>query len=491
MAGSRKTIVRNSALIAGGAILGNICSLLFRLIIARVYGPDGFGVFSIGFMLVSVITTIALFGLPAGVTKFVSEYRSQEEERQILTLIVICFIISIPVGLILTILLIIFSQSIAGDILNSPNSAEFLRWFALQIPANMIILLAASFVLGYERGGLNVAIREMFPKLFILLFTLALVAIGASVYEVGVGYVIARWIAALIGVAAIFYFARQPDTYMMTSHNTLIETKTVLFYSLPLLLTTSTQFLLNWIDTFFVAFYLGDSEVGIYQTAFILGSSLSLFFTAIAKSLFPNFSALLAEGDLSEISRRYTEAVRWGLLITVAPFFYLIVFPTTSLTMIFGTEYSPASLPLIIIITGQLATVIFGPGTELVKSNSNTMIIFYIYLIAAVINAVGNIILIPPLGISGAAVSTSAAASTQAFVLFIKSRSLVDLSLPIKEIIRIISAGAITGTLFYFIPYPINSILYFILSIAMFSSAYIIISTIIGAIKRQDVSHIL
>lgn len=491
MAGSRKVLVRNSALIAGGAILGNVISLLFRLIIAREYGPNSFGIFSIGFMLVSVMTTVALLGFPAGVTKYVSEYRSRGEYELALTVIGVCLSISLFLSTILMFILTIGSHTIAQDVLNSSNSGKFIQWFAFQIPANTIIILTAAFALGHERGGVQVAIKEVVPKTLLLIFTIGVIFIGGSIFKVGIGYVAARWVAAIIGMIVVCIFISRRNLPNISIQNPISESKSLIIYSTPLLFTSFTGLFLNWVDTFFVSFYMTNSDVGIYQTAFLLGSSLNVFSTAISTSLFPNFSALLSEGRTSEISQRYTEGIRWGLIITTAPFLYLLVFPDVSLGILFGFEYSSAALPLSVILIGQFSAISFGPATSILKSSDNTTFIFKTYIVAAIVNIVSNVVLIPRIGIVGAAVGTSAATFSQSGMLFLKSQSILNINLPIRTLLQVISIGGISGISLSFIFPTINSPIQFLLSILIFSLIYLIFATITGMVKRRDLSMIL
>lgn len=490
MAGSLRTIVRNSVLIASGLILGNVSSLIFRLAIARVYGPSSFGVFSIGFMFVSITTTVAVFGLPAGVTRYVSRYRSTGKEQRIPTVVGASLAISLGLGVLLTIVLVIWGQPIARHVLNSPDSARFIRWFAFQIPANAIILITAAFALGHERGGMQIAVKEVSPKLLVLGFAVGIIVTGGSIFDVGLGYVVARWIAAAVGLAVTLYLLISSDVIDISVTEPADEARELLLYSSPLLLTTFTGFFLNWIDTFLVAFYLSDAKVGVYQTAFILGTSLSLFFAAISESLFPNFSALLGEENGAEVSKRYAEGVRWALIITAAPFFYLLVFPEVSLGMLFGQEFAIAGGPMVIILAGQFLGISFGPSTGLLKSIGDTRFIFYTYIAAALLNLLGNYFLIPMIGLHGAAVSTATATVVQSFIIFRKSDSIISLKLPLNGIIRTLFAGVISGTFFLYTYPDINSINTFMFSILAYSVLYILVSIASGSIRRNDIRTI-
>jgi len=442
-------------------------------------------------MLITVSTTISLVGLPAGVTKFVNNYRAKNEEQRIFAVIKITLLISIPLGIITTYLLSTWGPIFVRSLLNSPDSADFLPLFAIQVPANIIILVSAAFAQGLERGGLQVTIRGFMPKLLVLINTLFIIIIGGNIYDVGTGYILARWITALFGIAIIYYLLPKNIDIVSTNQNLGEVSKTLILYSSPLLLTTFTGFFLNWIDTFFVAYYLTDAYVGIYQVAFLLGSSLSLFFTSIAKSLFPNFSALIAEGDLTKMSHRYNEAIRWGLIISSAPFFYLLVFPRESLGVIFGAQYHGGTTALAIILIGQFIAILSGPGTEVIKSNGNTRFIFVTYIIAIIVNTLLNAMLIPHFAIAGAAVATSAAISIKAILLFYRSCIFLDLSFPTFDVIRILLVGMISSVLSSLLPLQIESAPVFVFTILIFILIYILMLFSIGPTNWKEIRNII
>jgi O-antigen/teichoic acid export membrane protein len=442
MAGSPRTVARNSLLIAAGLVIGSASSLVFRVLVARVYGPENFGVFSIGFMVVTATTTLALLGFPAGATKFVSEYRSLEAHDRVLAVLGFCLAVSLPLSLLLTGSLFLFARPLVQHSLGSAESAGFLRWFALQIPANVLIHLSAAFALGRERGGTQVVIREVLPKSLLLAFAAGVVVLGGSIIDVGLAYVAARWVAGVLGLLAVLYLVRYADPRRVQISHIVDEAKPLFIYSSPLLLTTFTGFLLNWVDTFFVAYFLDEARVGIYQTAFILGSVLGLFFTAISNSMFPNLSALLSRNDTGEAAHRYGGSIRWGLIVSVAPFSYMVLFPGTTLRILFGPEYLSAALPLVVILVGQIVMISFGPGLGALKASGDTTFILAAYVVSTGVNIVGNVALIPRLGILGAAIATALSTALLGLLFFMKSRAVIGVGFPVTDVARIAAAGA-------------------------------------------------
>ena len=82
-----KLIVKSSFIVFIGLFLSKLFFYLYRLLIARFFGPEEYGVFSLAFSIFLFFALLFTFGLDKGLLRFISFYRGKNETDKIRHLI--------------------------------------------------------------------------------------------------------------------------------------------------------------------------------------------------------------------------------------------------------------------------------------------------------------------------------------------------------------------------------------------------------------------
>jgi len=69
---SLASIAKGAGIIMFGMIMGKIIGTVNQIILARVLGPDDFGLLNLGFSLFSIFSIIGMFGMKGGIARYVS-----------------------------------------------------------------------------------------------------------------------------------------------------------------------------------------------------------------------------------------------------------------------------------------------------------------------------------------------------------------------------------------------------------------------------------
>jgi len=476
---------RNAIYLFLGVVVANLASFLFRILLAREFGPDGFGVFSLALMTTSIATVIALLGLPDGVITFVSKFHEQEEYDRAAGVVAASFGLSFGAAVLLAVVVILAAPLLSIRVFDSPALADVLWWFAFVIPANAIVDVSAAYFLGIQRGGYNTLIKQVIPKTALLVLVAVIAVIDGPLVAVGVAYLAAMGVAAVVGIAAVGNSLSRDRIERFS-----VDIPDLLTYSVPLLATSAIGFFLNWTDTMIVGYMLGSSSVGVYQSAFVLASNIHIVLGAVSGSLYPNFAALLARDKREIIRDRFAEGTRWALLISVAPAMYLIGFPRLSLGMLFGDAFATGATALAILVVGQIAVLLFGPSTDFLKAIEDSRYVAVSYGIAALLNLLLNLLLVPVFGLVGAAVATSTALVGAAVLHFYRVRENVAVPVPFMPLAQALTAGVVAMIVVSVIFRSVNSIPGFGLHIAVFSLVYISGLAATNAVGRNDLQRL-
>ena len=80
---SLSLIMKSSMIVFIGLLLSKIFTYLYRIIIARYFGPEVYGIFSLAFMVVGWFVAFFSFGLSEGLLRYIPFYRGKKEKSKI------------------------------------------------------------------------------------------------------------------------------------------------------------------------------------------------------------------------------------------------------------------------------------------------------------------------------------------------------------------------------------------------------------------------
>ena len=160
------------------------------------------------------------------------------------------------------------------------------------------------------------------------------------------------------------------------------------------------------LDTVLLSLLTNSHDVGIYGSAYRLFESTMFLSWSLGAAIFPWFSRVHPE-RVDELRRGYETSVlvMLGLLVPVGVAFLLLAEPI--INVIYGAAYEGAVLPLRL-----LSFVVVCYGLNAITSNVLTAhdrpgLMHRVLLITLVQNIVMNLVLIPPYGPTGAAMSAA------------------------------------------------------------------------------------
>lgn len=161
------------------------------------------------------------------------------------------------------------------------------------------------------------------------------------------------------------------------------------------------------LDILLLRVIIGDTETGYYKAALVIAEFLWFVPIAIQISLLHSTSKLWAEEQYERLTRVSTQVVRYTLLFTI-----LLVLGTAGLadpllSLYFGQEFSASVVPLLLLLPGALGFAVARPIFAISQGQDNLRILIIVTAVAALLNLVLNLILIPKYGMNGAAVATS------------------------------------------------------------------------------------
>jgi O-antigen/teichoic acid export membrane protein len=259
-------------------------------------------------------------------------------------------------------------------------------------------------------GGLHRVVIGWLPEMLLepLLFIIGILIISLifktklSSVEIVVIYVFVTAITLLIGNCLLNRFLPPVIKEIIPQY----QVKSWLTSALPLMLLGGMQIINSRIDILMLGAIKGTEAVGIYM-AIIRGTQLiSFILIAVNNVLAPTFASLYAQNHREQLQKVISQSSRGILFISLPIAASLIIFGHWYL-LLFGSEFIQGKNALIVLSIGQLINTATGSVGVLLNMTGHERYTTISVSASALLNVIGNALLIPLWGINGAAIATT------------------------------------------------------------------------------------
>lgn len=413
-------------------LLGLLSGYLFALVVARTLGAEAWGTFSLCLSIVTIGAVYTTLGTDSALLRLTGELREQENPAAIKGVFIALMRIVLPMGIAITTLLYLLAPWMSSQLLNKPHLAPYLRIMSLSIVPISLIFLSAQGLRGLSRIGayafLNLVARHFFPLLVFLL----LIPFYQTIETLMFAYFIGLALVALMSLAT---FMRLGD-FQNTQARFEISYKVIFAISFPLLLASSAQFIKGWIDTIMLGIMVDEAQLGIYSIAFKLSTILSIPLVAINAAIAPRFAAAFGRNDQQALREQLQQSAKMVFMLSLPLTLALVAAPTLWLS-VFGTEFKVGTTALLILILGRAISALSGSVGIFLQMTGHQQFFQRVTICVMVTVITLNYLLIPRMGINGAAISTCVGVALQnlIYVWYIKSRyGFISIYYPFKQV---------------------------------------------------------
>ena len=387
---------KNSAITFSFQILIFALGLFTSIILARTLGPNGKGIYTLIFLIPTVMLKLGSLGIEAA-----NVYFTGSKKYEIKDIVSNSLFSSILLSSILIILFIGISYlKIFNNFLNSNQINLFYLWLVvLTVPFSLFLGFLINIILGQEK-----IITYNKINIFQAVFQLIAVSIFLLIFKQGVFGAIISHVLTIIFVTLLVVLFIKKYTKIYASYNKKIFKDTAK-YGVKAYLGNLAQFLNYRLDMFMVALFLTTASVGYYSIAVGIAEKLWMLPETIATVLFPRISSIkdIEANNLTPRIARHTFFIIFIISLILA----MLTVPI--IKILFGVDFLPSAVPLLILLPGIVALGGAKTLTADMAGRGKPQFGTYAALISLAVNIPLNLWLIPRWGISGAAFASSIA----------------------------------------------------------------------------------
>lgn len=382
---------KDSAIYGISNLLCRGVSLFVLLLYTRVLSPADYGIIDILNIVTAVVNTVVALEISQGVAIYYSEAKTNSDRVAYASSALGFTVFTNSLFLIVA---LSFSKPLSFWILGSSHFQNVFQIAAIYMFINSIFLLLQNQLRWQLKPKHYAASSFVFSLASAGTTSLLLLVLNSGIIGIFYGLLTGQILAG----AMILYFTR--NSYFLVFDWQ--KCKKLLAFSSPLVFSTLSIWVSLSIDRIAIKQLMELSDVGLYgigyRFAYIPSLFLAGFYAAITPIIFNNYEKPNAPKELAKVFRYF--------LTLVLPMLVGISIFSRELLILFTTpDYYPASqvIPLLssAIILSNMS--IFTPGLDLAKK---TVKIAVINISAALANCIFNFVLIPYIGIAGAALAT-------------------------------------------------------------------------------------
>ncbi len=397
-------IVHGAGVIFVTSALAGLLSYAFRILLARHLGPQDYGLFYAVFNVVIFFLFFRDWGLGQALIRYISSFKAENKFNEIKTSMVTVFLIQFSSSLVMAGVFFFLAPFLAATYFKDPRAELMLQLLTLYIVFSVLFITLKSTFLGLQKS-FAFASFDFSKNLLVLLFVALLFYFGFTVLAPVIAYVLVCLALFLLYLPFLLrafpFFA-----YRVGSIRTMAIQAAA--FGLPVFFSSIGGRIIGYTDTLFLTYFRPLQEVGIYNAVLPSAMIFVDIGTSLGLVIFPLTAELVTKKDTSRLSIGFELVHRYFLAGILPLMVMLILFSEIFLNVFFGTAYAAGTAAFRILLLGVFALVIGSINGSIITGLGHPKEITKVYIVAALLNIVVNTLLIPPLGITGAAVATCA-----------------------------------------------------------------------------------
>jgi O-antigen/teichoic acid export membrane protein len=411
--GHISTIASGGMLNFLGAVVAAVLNFALVTIITRGLGAEIAGAFFVALALFSLLTNTLELGADTGMVRTVAAALALRRHRELRKIIAVAVVPVLVGGTVAAIVVYVFADPFARVFSGGAEGpvADLVRVFAFFLPFASAYTVVVAGTRGFGTMVPSFLIDRTAKPAVQVVVTLLVVWIGWETAALAVAW--SAPIAIGFGAAMVVIFALQRRVTnsalppLAEPRSTMRVASEFWRFTAPRGLAGMFQVAIVWTSTLMVGALRSTSEAGIYAAAtryLLVGTFATV---AISQVFGPKMSQLSALEDHESALTVYRVTTSWYLVLTWPLYWTMIVF-APALVSIFGREFLPGADPLVILGVTMLIATACGPVDVVLLMAGKSSWNLVNTLIALVLNLGLSFLLIPSLGISGAAIAWSA-----------------------------------------------------------------------------------
>ena len=389
----KQSIAADAVKLTTSKVITMLISMISAMLLSRFRTLEEYGTYSQLLLVINLVTTILMLGLPNSINFFLARAENDKERRVFLS---VYYTISTVLGL-FTGLVLVLSTPLIVDYFRNPFIKDFMYFFAVY-PWSMIILSSIENVLiVYHRTNFLMVFRIMNSvALLFIIFIVELLGWGFPAY---MGMFV--FVEGVFALSVYSIVGKISEGLTISVDKRLI--KGVLEFSIPVGLASVIGVLNIQLDKMVIGKFFSVEEIAIYTNA-AREMPVTIIASSLTAVLMPQIARLLKENKSKEAVNIWGDSIILSYTLICFISLGLFVFAPEVISLLYSKKYLPGvEVFRIYSLVLLLRATYFG---MMLNAIGKTKFIFYSSLASLGVNLLLNYVFYRVLGFVGPAIAT-------------------------------------------------------------------------------------
>ena len=488
-----ETGVRGGLFLFTGSTVATAILAFASMVIARLLGPDGYGLYSVCLIVPGLFLLFADFGVNSALVKYLAQFRVKGEKGRVANLIRCGFLFKLLMGLFLFLVCFLFSDLLALYVLRRPNLGFLVHLASLLIIFQVLFVCLNKIFVGLDRMERSAVISVLQSVVKVVLAPL-LIILGFGIIGALVGHVASYVVAGVVGSLFVYRFYREYVSQgSELGFRFLGDLRFMVKFGFPLF---SSALLLNFLRQFqmlVLAWFTSDFEIGNFRAASNFLSLLSVLTVPISTALFPAFSKFDLKRERVEVERFFRYSVKYVLLLVVSVALFVGVVSRDLVYLVYGRSFVLAPFYLTLLAVTYLYVGIAMVVNNFLNGIGRTDVTFRVSLLNVLVALPLVFVLTMFYGVPGLIVSMIVSGFAS---LMYGLRVVIwkfGIRFDVGDALKIYLAAflsAIFASIVVFCFSSFEHLINLFLAAAVFSGSYLVLVPVVGAVKERDLNNL-
>lgn len=429
----RKLIIHTS-IYSMANLLVSFAGFISFPILTRIFSVDDYGKMNFIAVNLSFLAAISKLGIQNAIPRFYSEINSGKSSFNLNSYYSTVIFGMTGAGFFFALFFLIITRIISKKIWGEEIVFELITFV---IPIFIIIKSCDSSLINIlraeERSSIYTLYTVIKKYLSLVLILITLFFFAKNLY----GFYLASITAELISLVVLLYspvfrskklnlFSFSPKIY-----------KTMLVFGIPMIAYEMSGIILNIGDRYVINVFLGDYELGIYSAAYNMCEYICMILTvSISQAALPMYINIWENKGEIETKIFLRNSISAYLMISIPLVVGIYLVGDDLLGLLASNKYQIDAKLISLISAGIIfdgMTVFFAAGLYIAKKAFRISLIIGI---SALVNIIINLLLVPNIGLIGAAVATLASYVFLGTTMLLSTRKILSFPFPLQDTIK-------------------------------------------------------
>jgi O-antigen/teichoic acid export membrane protein len=413
---------RQSLIHIGTNIIITLVGFLSTFYFAHVLGPSVLGAYFLFLAYFGIFSLISDGGFGGATVKRMSEGKEKEEFYSASAALRLML-------LIVSLIILFLFQPYLVDL----NSSDLFVWLVIALIVYLPFGITAGGNYGLGKAGV-VQGSNLLNNLTRIAFQVFFVFLGFQLAGLAGGFI--------AGLAAGFLFNYRYLEVRFCRFGP-VHLKSLFSFSFWIFLGLSGLLILTTADVVLIGYFMSNTEVGVYRVAMQL-ASLSVFVAlALENVLYPRFSRWNEEGNHEIIATSLSRAYTYSLVLAIPVCVGGWLLADKLLYYFYGEAFSSGTIAFLVLLPLYVIYVFQYLQMMTLNSLNHPKDTFWITSLIVLVNITLDILLIPVIGITGAAIATLISILISTILGYLVLGKYISVKMEKNPIFHIVAAVAV------------------------------------------------